>query len=157
VSAFIHTDAGDINLRFVVSVREERVTPTKNNPAKWRKRVTYIEGADVCKTLTDETDFVSPYAPAVAALPAFFVVEIYGEDQGDLILHPVVAWRVVQGYAVPVCVEDLCDRKIHAVLDPAGKVTLSGMCVYDSLEAYRKVRIEELKKECEIIAARVPA
>lgn len=139
---FIDTDEGAINLRHVICAQDLQV-----NGSPPRTRIWYRQGGEIRSTCTyggcDQLEKMT--APVVPARPEYYVVGVYGSD-GEYSIYrvPIVAWRIMPDYAEPVCY-DVIDEDAVAILDPDGKVTLSGTQTFESISLYRLARIAEIE------------
>lgn len=144
MSRFIQTDAGEINLQFVVSVVPVNITPKGHNPRSRRCRVTYLQGREVLTTLMVDDQGVSALAaPVVPALADYFVVDVDQSEPFDVYAQSIVAWRIEDHSASPVCLDEICGND-WGILTPSGKVTVPMSCTYDSINSFRTARIAEL-------------
>lgn len=132
MNEFIHTTQGYINLAAVVRMKIVRDT----------LQVWYREGDSIETAFTYNTHTLEEHSgPTVVALPGYYVVSVNAEAPHDIWKSPVIAWRLIDGSAHPICADTLPDS--WGVLDPTGAVTVPCVCWYGSLESFRNGVIED--------------
>lgn len=132
MSQFIQTKSGYINLDAVVRMKIVRDA----------FQVWYREGDGIETTFTYGTRTLEDYTGStVVALPGYFVVTVVSKEPYDVWKTPIIAWRLIDGCAAPVCADTIPSD--FGILDPTGAVTVPLTGWYESLESYRAEMIEE--------------
>ncbi len=152
---FLDTDAGRINLRFVVCLKEER----QHTGLEPRTRVTYVEGSESFTTWADLCPEDLQPTAVIAASPGFFLLDVTNDGDHEVIRTPIVAWRVVEGCAKPITPDDFffcADIAFRGVLTPQGSVIVAGEACFNSVDEFRDEAIAWQKRREERAAAAKP-
>ena len=108
--------------------------------------MTYVEGDEIVRTFSDtgvdEIEALS--APVVPAAPGFFLVGTYDSEPYDVYREPIVAWRIADEWAMPICIDD--HNGAGAILRPDGTVIVPFSHWYDSLEEFQHGSAAEKRK-----------
>lgn len=143
--SFIYTEDGYINTRCIV-----RLEAGVKRHNEWRARVTFAQGQELRTTyaLTPAEEVAEEAAQVVPATPGFVRIEIGQEPPHEVIRTPVVAWRICEDQAEPVCPEALSSwtpyktRFLRAVLTPESLLIAACGTRYSSIEEFRTRAIE---------------
>jgi hypothetical protein len=159
----IDTSQGQINFRFVVSLRSEKISDDKKLPVhdRYRQIVTYLEGRNILtayalRPFNVEDVFETTIIPAQSG---FSVIELYEiDDPPEIImdLYPVIGWKVTESYDVPMLrpliyhVDDSAgDSASWPVLYPDGRVVVPMETIFPTIEEYRAHAIKEMAEKKE--------
>jgi len=154
---FIDTDAGRINLRFVVCLKEAR----QYQGHEPRTRVTYVEGGESLNTWADLCQEDLQPTAVIAGSPGFFLLDIARDGDHEVIQTPIVAWRVVAGCAKPITPDEffVCDDfSFRGVLTPQGTVIVAGEACFNSVAEFRNEAIAwQKRREAAAAKPKTPA
>lgn len=93
--------------------------------------------------MVDDQGVSALAAPVVPALEGYSVVYIDDREPFEFYTDAIVAWRIEDDRATPVCLDGICGNH-WGILTPNGKVTVPMDRTYDSANAFRTARIAEL-------------
>jgi len=157
VTNFIFTEAGEINAAYIVRAISRR---SKGDKSTYMD-VWYREGREVLHTTApDITSLSDRTAPVIPAQPGYFVVMMDPESPYDTLSDAVIAWRIDENCATPICyyLDDLLSlRNPWGVLAPNSKVIVQNDRMYDTVAAFREDQIKQLKERKAAELARAAA
>jgi hypothetical protein len=147
MSEFIQTDEGLLNTQFIVAVRWLKA-PTEHDKDARHAIVQYIQGNDTANVIAkylrrEHLEKLS--GTVVPATPDFFVINVWDDEPFELCLMPIVAWRVSEDIATPICADELWGN--WAILEPSGQVKSPMGHTWKCSNEFRAARIAELGKQ----------
>lgn len=154
MSRFIRTQAGVVNVDYIVSAR-----PYSHPGMKPVTAISFLEGETLRTTETESViDIVACTAPVIPALPGFSVIQMVDDPPLCVpVLTPIIGWRIESNYAQPICPGRDVTRDVNSwgIVWPTGHVESIDK-VYASAADFQREYTAEKRRACMTAKATSP-